>query len=612
VTKQQLFVILNKLHPRRLKSMSLAQTVISSVFIAILIGAVSAGHYARNVIYKNKLMDTWAIMYLESEALAHRLNDALARQNSQPSTSERGVLTWDGKSSSLNSDSSMIPGPLPFKALGYDDGKQMFDIRQPRLRVLSFAGVPYSGSVTTNAATDSSGQQSMTIRPISIRIIRDLLTGKSNVSATTYVATREGKLIYTDHPSVTDVNFVSRPLVQRFISSPLSGALHEYNSKEGIGQFGFFVQVPETNLVLFSEAPQSVILSALREIMKQFGFVMLGITFVVVIGVSFPVTRLTSPLVELSHVARAIGAGDLTAKASLEGFGEVGALGEAFNSMIDGLNQRDVEISNLMVEKAEKIRIEAELKIARDIQANLLPQASLPAECGLEIAAAYQAATECAGDWYHYHYNVTARETIVAVVDVSGHGSGSSIFTALIAGVFDQFCALENGPWDLKTLADRIGKVVYRFGKGKWHATVLIARYRQDAKEVDLVSAGHTPAFVIHGREPALASIESKNRIAKKIVMPATILGDRPEVETCSRTISLVAGDLLFLYTDGFTEAKDPNGRMQTARNVEALLTSCEKLPPAEALEKVIQGWNSHRNGQPAADDACLVMLGAA
>ena len=86
---KKLFNSLGFLHPRNLRSLSLTQTVIASVFFAVLIAGLFVGNYARSTIYKNKLVDTWAIMFLESEALGTRLRDftveQIGRQNASAS-----------------------------------------------------------------------------------------------------------------------------------------------------------------------------------------------------------------------------------------------------------------------------------------------------------------------------------------------------------------------------------------------------------------------------------------------------------------------------------------------------------------------------------------------
>ena len=588
--------VLSVFDPRKMRSMSLSTTVIASVFFSIVISGIFAGYHARSIIYRNKIADTWAIMYLEAEVSTNRVKNYLEEEYSTPNRSELASLSWSEASSRMNVSGIAGVESVSLQDLGVDSANQFFRNDQPAFRIISVAGAPY-----LTARID--GQpRSARLKPVSKRAIAQLFGNKGSVVATTYIATREGKVIYSSSDTITDVNFVARPLVQKFIAAPLTGGLQEFKSTNNVDQYGFFLEVPESNLILFSEAPQSVVLSSLKQIVKQYVIVLLVIVILVLAGISFPLVRLTNPLVELSRVARAVGAGDLTSRVTTNGFGEVAQLGEAFNAMVDGLNQRDEEISRLLVEKTEKIRLAAELKVAQGIQTNLLPKDPLEKSSGLDVTAEYHPATECAGDWYQYHYNEIAQETIVVVVDVSGHGSGSSMFTALIAGVFDQFRRNETGAWNLSDLMTQMGDVVYRFGKGAWHATVLIARYTKATGKMDLLSSGHTPPIVVHSQNDKATSTE-------KIRLPSQIIGNSKTTQFAQKTLSLSPGDLIFFYTDGFTEAKDPAGFMMSSRALHKVLSNCSKMPSSDALLKVVKEWEHHRKGQPALDDACVVMV---
>jgi sigma-B regulation protein RsbU (phosphoserine phosphatase) len=308
-----------------------------------------------------------------------------------------------------------------------------------------------------------------------------------------------------------------------------------------------------------------------------------------------------------------VGQGDFAIRTPADGLGEVKDLGVAINWMLDGLERRDREISELLIEQTEKVRLEAELKIAQGIQANLLPAQESTEYKGISIAADYFPATECAGDWYHYHHNASGHETIVVIADVSGHGAGSSIFTALIAGIYADFCAEESGPWDIERFFRKTSQIIHQFGRGSWHASMMVARYSEASSTVDVYAAGHPPAFYHDSRQflsRNVADAPTQPRY-RKVLVPGEVLGLSDEPKIGKVSLAFAKGDSLFLYTDGLVEAKNAQGRMLTARALESMLRKTHDLPASQSIGQITSDWKSHKGNAAAPDDVCVVYLKA-
>jgi len=293
----------------------------------------------------------------------------------------------------------------------------------------------------------------------------------------------------------------------------------------------------------------------------------------------------------------------MSVAASPGGIGEVRELAAAFDSMVGELATRDTEIERLSAQKIEQARLAAELKIAQGVQSSLLPQSRLPLESGVDIAAVYIPATECAGDWYFQHYNKAAHETIVAVVDVSGHGAGASIFTALIAGVFDRFAAEEIGRWDIDKLLQNINSLLHRIGRREWHATLCIAVIREG--EVTLHGAGHVPPYVV----PA---VKSDAALPQRLPLPSMALGLSEELSIRSKSIPFPKGTSLVFYTDGLTEAKGEDGRVVSIRTLAKTLRDSSGESSRTDLDAFIRAWRTEVGATPLEDDVCVVYVRAA
>jgi sigma-B regulation protein RsbU (phosphoserine phosphatase) len=438
---------------------------------------------------------------------------------------------------------------------------------------------------------------------ISTGVFSKIINNKKSDEAFVYLATREGRMLYSNDKDITSANFASRQLVQDFIQTPLAQGQTEFNDANGVRYYGFFKDIGDTNLILFAEVERAKALASVREIVVQFLGVLAGILLLFVIALQLSLRKIIGPLKDLVQLAGQIGRGNFAVEFGTAGVGEVMSLNNAFKTMVGHLVERDRAIQNLMAEQLEKIRLEGELKIAQGIQANLLPTDRLPEELGLDVFAKYIPATECAGDWYGYHHNPGANETIVTIADVSGHGAGSSMFTAMIAGLFDQHKSTSKGPWDIEKFAQDVNGVILRLGKKQWHATMLLLRYRHATQDADLLFAGHNPPFIQHSTEDIPL---------KRLRGTSTVLG-LEEKATCYVTqIPFKAGTTMLMFTDGLVEANNPAGKKLGDKKVLKTFQSVRTDSATQIVNRVVVAWDQHRSGTPAADDMCVMAIRAA
>jgi sigma-B regulation protein RsbU (phosphoserine phosphatase) len=364
--------------------------------------------------------------------------------------------------------------------------------------------------------------------------------------------------------------------------------------------YGFFFEVPTTNLVLFSEVTKASALAPINQVILRFLAVLSLILLVAITLLQFPLARITGPVTELAQLALAVGQGRFDVTLRTKGVGELATLTRAFSTMAAGLVERDQKVALLMEEQAVKARLQGELAIARRIQENLLPLAPLPKAAGVVVASEYISASECAGDWYHYAFDEGKRETTLVVADVSGHGAGSSMFTAMIAALFDQF-RCQSGPFDLAGFAKAANDVIFRLGREQWHATMLVARHVAGDDRLDMLIAGHPPPLIrIEGGEGKAPLIGG-----------SSVLGG--DLEFTPRMVSLAfpAGSSLLIYTDGLAEAVNARrkafGRGRIRRAFEAA-----NGDPHEVLRRLLDDWRAYLGGQPPNDDVCILVMRSA
>ena len=236
--------------------------------------------------------------------------------------------------------------------------------------------------------------------------------------------------------------------------------------------------------------------------------------------------------------------------------------------------------------------LEAEISIAQSIQKSLLPAGTVQTDW-CQIAGMTIPAADVGGDYFDI-IQLDEHKILVAIGDVSGHGVGAGILSAMAKSAL--YSQLESHKSIVEAM-DIINKTIYAVTDRKTFMTFCLLLLDHRARTAKLVSAGHPPVLYKASDSAAIKELRTPN------------LGVGMRRETQFRHIEepLQAGSSFFLYTDGIFEASSPNGEeFGEARLQEFFRT--ENAPTAEhfcqdAIE-LIRNFTSESSMQ---DDATLV-----
>lgn len=241
---------------------------------------------------------------------------------------------------------------------------------------------------------------------------------------------------------------------------------------------------------------------------------------------------------------------------------------------------------------------EEQWRTAHTLQAALLP-ADLPAVPGLRLAARYRSPTDAdvlvGGDLYDV---VAGPEGCGAVVaDVCGKGAAAAALTAMIRHTVRAEIDHGLGP---AAVLERLNHAMLRASGGRpgRFATVAQAQITRtpSGAAVRLASAGHPPPLVVRdGR-------------AVPVGAPGTLLGVYPDVTLTEVTFELNRGEILVLYTDGVTEARDAGELYGPERLARAVASGG---PADEVADRVLAEVDAFQHGQQRDDIAVLVIEAA-
>ncbi len=213
-------------------------------------------------------------------------------------------------------------------------------------------------------------------------------------------------------------------------------------------------------------------------------------------------------------------------------------------SALSGQMSLVVENLELLEERVRKESLERQMDLARTVQKRLLP-VSLPVVPGCELAARIKPCLDVAGDYYDA-FIIQGNRLLVAVGDVSGKGMGPALIMANLQA--SMRTALQAG-LSLDAALGTINRMVFENTPDDMFITLFAACWSPSEGVLSFVNAGHNPPMLF--RRSGETSILCDGGL---------LLGIQAEVNYTTGAVKCSPGDTLLLYTDGVTEAMNPDG----------------------------------------------------
>ncbi|MEP7304518.1 MAG: PP2C family protein-serine/threonine phosphatase [Acidobacteriota bacterium] len=288
---------------------------------------------------------------------------------------------------------------------------------------------------------------------------------------------------------------------------------------------------------------------------------------------------------------------DFTHKIAIHTDDQLGELAASFNSMT-------ASIEDLLLQAAEKKRLEEELRIAREIQMSLLPQGPLEMP-GLSVTAMCVPAREVGGDYYDF-FRVSERRLGVLIADVSGKGTSAAFYMAELKGLMLSLSEIHTSPRALLLAANRI---IAANLDPRSFITMTYAVFDLDARTMTYARAGHTPLMFVPGPETP------EDRAVRVLAPDGLVLGlnlDNGEMFERlleEETINLRRGDLVVLFTDGITEAMNDADDLFGEARLSELAERHADLSSDELRERVLRDVEAFVGTSPQHDDMTMILV---
>jgi serine phosphatase RsbU (regulator of sigma subunit) len=245
----------------------------------------------------------------------------------------------------------------------------------------------------------------------------------------------------------------------------------------------------------------------------------------------------------------------------------------------------------LLAENIEKQVFEEELKIARKIQMQMLPEAS-PDLPGFDLYGVTVPSRQVGGDYYDFVL-VEGRWLVLVIADVSGKGIPAAILTATLhATVRTNTDAQTNPPG----MMARLNKLLFRNTSAAEFATAFYAVLDTHSGVLRYANAGHEFPFVIEtGR-------------ANQVEESGMVLGCLEDFEYVQSDLTIPRGGAVIIYTDGVTDSETRAGEYYGPERLRSVLEKNADGSAREVCRRVIEDVRAFGDGENQ-DDLTVVVL---
>ncbi|HWC18775.1 MAG TPA: PP2C family protein-serine/threonine phosphatase, partial [Terriglobales bacterium] len=358
----------------------------------------------------------------------------------------------------------------------------------------------------------------------------------------------------------------------------------------------------------------SAVLILLSAVAIAFGVIEL---IALIIGVRLSRT-ITGSVGALYRATQHINRGDLAHRIRVQSNDQLASLEKSFNSMSESLER-------LLEEQKEKQRLESELAIAQEVQAQLFPRDPKRLH-SLELHGVCKPARTVSGDYYDF-VALGDERLGIAVGDISGKGISAALLMATIHSavrVFELGAMPERGQlvaagaaaiasaanaqappqWSVATeqaaspaeVLTLLNRHLYNSTPPEKYATLFLGIFDGETRRFVYSNGGHLPPLIIH-----------EDGEVRKLESGGLVVGLFPEIVLEQEEVRLSPGDIFVAFSDGVTEPENEFGEFGEERLLDLVRSnrhrSLDRI--SDIVITAVQDWIGE-NEQP--DDVTLVL----
>lgn len=282
-----------------------------------------------------------------------------------------------------------------------------------------------------------------------------------------------------------------------------------------------------------------------------------------------------------------------------------------------------IENSRLVQQKAEEERLRHELALAAEVQQRLFPKCA-PETPSLDLCGVCRPARGVAGDYYDF-IQLDPGRIGIAVADVAGKGMAAALLMSAVQASLRSQAQFASG--DPTELVATMNRLLFSSTDSSSYATFFYGQFDELTRRMCYVNAGHNPPILYRvGRQAAVRAAD-RVRLAEgdhrtttteldvaaqelmNLVTGGPVIGLLEQCYYECDTVPLETGDVLVAYTDGVTEAFNPQGEEFGEVRLQELIVRNAHLSATEISAAIMTSLAEWSRGSLPHDDQTLVVM---
>jgi len=315
-------------------------------------------------------------------------------------------------------------------------------------------------------------------------------------------------------------------------------------------------------------------------------FMLLSAFLIISKFINEPVRKLTD---EVSRIAL----GNLDFLINVSSKDEIGLLAQTFNKMTGELKKSIEENAR---EREEKKRINTELGVAHEIQTSMLPSVfpAFPDRMEFDLHALMVPARDIGGDFYDFFF-IDNDNLAVVIADVSGKGVPAALYMVVAKTLIKNSCINK----DPNEVFELVNKKLCDGNDASMFVTAFMGFLNIPSGRFTYVNAGHNP--------PLFKKYKESYKFIKND--PCIFLGFMEDAQYKQEELILKQGDVLYLYTDGITEAMNINRELYSEERLLQTLNKFDSYSPKDIIFAVKEDVDNFAGSVQQADDITMLAL---
>ncbi|WP_296882588.1 PP2C family protein-serine/threonine phosphatase [uncultured Methanobrevibacter sp.] len=273
------------------------------------------------------------------------------------------------------------------------------------------------------------------------------------------------------------------------------------------------------------------------------------------------------------------------------------SIGLLVNSFVTLYDKIRTNLNQLQITTSEKEKFKTEFDVASQIQSNMLPKNfdEIAKNESFEIYAYMKPAREAGGDFYDY-FKINEDNIYFVIGDVSGKGIPSTLFMVKTMYLIENHAKFNE---DLSQVIEKVNNLAYERNDEELFVTIWLGKLNLKTGKLSYVNAGHNQPLIKH----------DSNNFEYMKTHPNLVIGGMEGIQYNEHEINLNAGDLIFLYTDGVTEANDNYNEFYGENRLKEIINKNKNKKLNDIINEITKDIDKFYNNSEQYDDITMLII---